>query len=81
MLFRSTLYVTVVFSHVLYDISGYLPRRMTHLCIFIDDGTASESTVTGRAIRERQEQTSSAAMTAGQAETVLNVMEQESKLR
>ena len=54
---------------------------MTHLCIFTDDGTASESTVTGRVIRERQEQSSSAAMTAGQAETVLDVMEQESKLR
>ena len=53
----------------------------SYICKFIDDGTASESTVTGRAIRERQEQASSAAMTAGQAETVLDVMEQESKLR
>ncbi|XP_067945497.1 pericentriolar material 1 protein-like [Watersipora subatra] len=46
-----------------------------------DDTTASESTVTGHAIREQQEKTQVADVTAGQAETVLDVMEQESKLR
>ena len=45
------------------------------------DTSASESTVTGGVIRQQVELTRNAAVTAGQAETVLDVMEQESKLR
>ena len=52
-----------------------------HYAAAADDTTASESTVTGHAIREQQEKTQVADVTAGQAETVLDVMEQESKLR
>lgn len=51
------------------------------LCVVVTDDVGSESTVTGHVIRDRQEMTDSAGVTAGQAETVLDVMEQESKLR
>lgn len=46
-----------------------------------DTTSASGSMVNGEVLREQLELTESAAMTAGQAETVLDVMEQESKLR
>lgn len=45
------------------------------------DDTASESTTTGHVISEGKDQVTGADVTIGQAETVLDVMEQETKLK
>lgn len=47
-----------------------------------DDGDSSASTTaTGRVLRNKRSQLQEAGVTIGQAETVLDVMEQESKVR
>jgi len=46
-----------------------------------DASSATNSTATGSVLRRRAEETREAGTLAGQAETVLDVMEQESKLR
>lgn len=68
---------SVIFDHV---------TLLDHLMIIAqpdgaEDMSASSSTLNGELIREQQELTHNASLTVGQAETVLDVMEQESKLR